>query len=193
MRILVACEFSGIIREAFRKKGHDAWSCDLLDTEIIGNHFQGDIFDFLDEKNINWDIIIAHPPCTYLCRSGARWWKERKKEQKDAINFVLKLEEYCCYYANSFVIENPVGILSTVWRKPDQYIQPYQFGHPETKKTGLWLFGLPKLKSTNIVDPISCRVHYYSGKDRWKKRSRTYTGIANAMSDQWNKFKEDTK
>lgn len=180
MRVLVACEFSGIVREAFRKRGHDAWSCDLLPTEIPGNHFVGNT---LDHIYAGWDLMIAHPPCTYLAVSGARWWSGRKKEQAAAIDFITQLT-----YAPipSIAIENPIGILSTVWRKPDQIIQPWLFGHGEIKATCLWLKNLPKLVPTNVVGGRKPRVHYASpGPNRWKERSRTLQGIADAMADQW--------
>ncbi len=180
MRVLVACEFSGIVREAFKAKGHEAWSCDLLPTEIPGNHYQGDVFDIIGD---GWDLMIAHPPCTYLAVSGARWWKDKQQEQQEAIEFFMRL-----WYEPipKMCIENPVGIMSTVYRPPDQYIQPWQFGHGETKKTGLWLFGLNHLQPTNIVEGREPKVHYASpGPDRWKERSRTYKGIAEAFAEQW--------
>lgn len=180
MRVLVACEFSGVVRDAFLEHGHDAVSCDLLPTESPGPHIQGDVLDILGG---GWDLMIAHPPCTHLAVSGARWFENKKDEQEEAIRFFMdlafcKIRKYC--------IENPVGIMSTVWRKPDQYIHPWQFGHGETKKTGLWLRGLPNLESTNIVDGREQRIWKMPpGKDRWKERSRTYTGIARAMVEQW--------
>jgi site-specific DNA-cytosine methylase len=180
MRVLVACEFSGIVREAFRAKGHDAWSCDLLDTEIPGQHIQGDV---LKRLNGGWDLLIAFPPCTHLAVSGARWFKDKKIDQTYAYNFFMA-------FANALeprvAIENPIGIMSTRYRKPDQIIQPWQFGHGETKATCLWLKGLPLLQPTNIVDGRTPRVHHESpGPDRWKNRSRTYQGIADAMAEQW--------
>jgi len=182
-RVLVACEFSGIVREAFRKKGWDAWSCDLLPTEIKGQHIQGDIF----EEGLNhineWDLMVAFPPCTYLAVSGARWFKQRRREQIKAVNFVRGLMSADI---QGICIENPVGVLSTQIRKPDQIIQPWQFGHGETKATCLWLYNLPKLKFTKIVKGRYGRIHNEPpSKDRWKNRSRTYQGIADAMAEQW--------
>jgi site-specific DNA-cytosine methylase len=180
MRILVACEFSGIVREAFAKRGHDAWSCDLLPTEIPGNHIQGDVLEILSG---GWDLMIAHPPCTYLAVSGARWFKNRQKEQIEALQFVEILMNV---QITKTVIENPIGIISTHIRKPDQIIQPWQFGHGETKATCLWLKNLPVLQPTNIVSGRYNRVHREApSPDRWMKRSRTFTGIAEAMAEQW--------
>lgn len=179
MRVLVACEFSGRVREAFSKQGHDAWSCDLLETEIPGNHIIGDVRDILNE---GWDLMVAHPPCTYLSASGARWWKDRQKEQISAIRFAQDL-----LYApiERIAIENPVGRLSTVIRKPEQIIQPWQFGDGETKATCLWLKNLPLLVPTNIVEGRRQGISNASKKDRGKNRSRTYQGIADAMGEQW--------
>lgn len=181
MRVLVACEFSGVIREAFRARGHDAWSCDLLPAEDSSEfHYQGNVLDF--PRGL-WDLMIAHPPCTYLAVSGARWFKDRRQQQEEAIMFVKLL---ATMLIPRICIENPVGVLSTRWRKPDQYIQPFEHGHPETKKTGLWLKGLPKLVPTNIVEGREPRVHHESpGPERWKNRSRTLPGIAKAMAEQW--------
>jgi len=180
MKILIACEFSGIVREAFASRGHDAWSCDLLPTEILGNHIQDNVLDHLDER---WDLMVAHPPCTHLAVSGARWFKNKIKEQDEALEFVKKLMD--CSIPR-IAIENPVSIISSHIRKPDQIIQPWQFGHGETKKTCLWLKNLPLLTPTEIVDGRDPRVHWCSpGKDRWKERSRTYSGIARAMAEQW--------
>ncbi len=183
MKVLVACEFSGVVRDAFAARGHDAWSCDLLESELPGNHVWGDIEEVA--KADNWDLLIAFPPCTHLAVSGARWFKEKRKEQLEAVYFVQRL-------ANApipkIAIENPIGILSTAWRKPDQIIQPWQFGHGETKATCLWLKNLPKLVPTSIVEGRVARVHREPpGPDRWKKRSRTLQGIADAMADQWGK------
>ena len=181
LRVLVACEFSGIVREEFKKRGHYAMSCDLLPTEIPGLHYRGDVRDILNDK---WDIMIAHPPCTYLAVSGRRWFKDRQTEQKQALAFVKLLlnapiEKIC--------LENPVSVISTKIRKPDQIIQPYQFGHGETKATCLWLKNLPLLKPTNIVDGREHRVWKEPpGPNRWKNRSRTFPGIAEAMATQWN-------
>ena len=191
MRVVIACEFSGIVREAFRTRGHEAWSVDLLSSETPhgGFHWRGDILGFL-RKNFDeeqtFDLMIAHPPCTYLAVSGARWFKERKMRQESALWFVRTLmdapiERIC--------IENPVSVISTRIRKPDQYIQPWMFGHGETKKTGLWLKNLPLLEPTNIVEGRGERIWKESpGPDRWKNRSRTYPGIAEAMAEQWGKL-----
>jgi len=180
MKILVACEFSGVVREAFAANGHDAWSCDLLPSEKPGNHIQGDVLDILDQ---GWDLMIAHPPCTYLAVSGARWWKGRVQEQENALAFVRMLMDAPCA---KIAIENPVSKISTAIRKPDQIIQPWQFGHGETKATCLWLKGLPKLTPTNIVDGRDNRIHKMPpSANRGKERSRTYQGIALAMANQW--------
>jgi len=181
MKILIACEYSGIVREAFSNKGHDAWSCDILPTEIPGNHIQGDVLNVLND---GWDMMIAFPPCTHLCVSGARWFKNKQKEQKEAIEFFMTLANA---NINKIAIENPVGIISNRWRKPDQIIQPWQFSHGETKATCLWLRGLPLLKPTNIVKGREARIHKMPpSKDRGKLRSLTYQGIADAMADQWS-------
>lgn len=189
MKVLVACEFSGVVRNAFRERGHDAWSCDLLPTEQAGPHYQCDVRDVL---NLGWDLMIAHPPCTHLAVSGARWFKGKEAEQQEALDFVRFL-----LYAPvpQIALENPVSIISTRLRKPDQIIQPWQFGHPEAKKTCLWLKNLPPLVPTNILPlPESGRWENQtpSGQnklgpspDRWKERSKTYTGIAKAMAEQW--------
>lgn len=209
MRVLVACEFSGVVRRAFKSLGHDAWSCDLLPAEddasphadcpdFLGHHVQGDVLKMVDSHPLlrpDWDLIIAHPPCTYLASSGARWWKQRRKEQSQAIAFFLVFPYINC---PRVAIENPVGIMSTAWRKPDQIIQPYQFGHPEWKTTCLWLKGLPTLVPTAVVEPdatvgggnrpgrISSRLHRMGpSKRRTRERSRTFTGIAAAMAAQW--------
>jgi site-specific DNA-cytosine methylase len=183
-RVLVACEFSGIVRDAFRKRGCDAWSCDFLGSERLGPHFVGNVFDCLRSKD--WGMVIAFPPCTHLAVSGARWFKGKEKEQNDAVEFVRQLMELSVPY---IAIENPVGILSTRIRKPDQIIQPWQFGYGETKATCLWLKGLPPLKPTKIVEGRTPRVHHASpGPDRWKERSRTLPGIAQAMAEQWGAY-----
>ena len=180
MRVLVACEFSGIVREAFRKRGHVAWSCDLLDTDHVGNHITGDVRGVLDE---GWDLLIGHPPCTHLAVSGARWFKDKKREQVEALDFVRALMDAPIA---KIAIENPISVISSKIRKPDQIIQPWQFGHGETKATCLWLKGLPKLEPTNIVEGREARVHRMPpGPDRWKKRSMTFQGIADAMAQQW--------
>jgi site-specific DNA-cytosine methylase len=181
MRVLIACEFSGVVREAFRVRGHDAWSCDLLDAEDDSEyHFKGDV---IEQMHRNWDLMVAHPPCTHLAVSGARWFKDKLPEQRHALEFVRSLLE--CSIPR-IALENPISIISSRIRKPDQIIQPWQFGHGETKATCLWLKNLPKLVPTKIVEGREPRVHYASpGPDRWKERSRTMTGIAEAMADQW--------
>jgi site-specific DNA-cytosine methylase len=185
IKVLVACEFSGRVRQAFRNRGHDAWSCDLLPAEDDSPfHIQDDIFNVLaDSENYGWDLMIAHPPCTHLAVSGARWWKDKLEQQEAAVEFIITLSD-----ANipRIAIENPIGKLSTAWCKPDQIIQPWMFGEGETKATCLWLKGLPKLQPTDIVSGRHAKVHRMSpGKNRWKDRSRTYQGIANAMAEQW--------
>ena len=183
MKVLVACEYSGVVRDAFIRKGHDAMSCDLLPSESsFGPHYQGDIRDIIDDE---WDLMIAHPPCTHLAVSGARYFKEKIADgrQQEAIDFFMM-------FANNatprIAIENPVCIMSSKYRKPDQIIQPWQFGHGETKATCLWLKGLPKLMPTNIVDGRLDRIHKLPpSPDRWKERSRTYQGIADSMAEQW--------
>lgn len=181
MKVLVACEYSGRVRDAFAAKGHDAWSCDILSSETPGNHIQGDVLEHLDN---GWDLMIAHPPCTHLASSGARWFKDKELSQKAAIHFFMQL----AYAAiPRIAIENPIGIMSTHYRKPDQYIQPYEYGHPETKRTCLWLKNLPKLEPTNIVEPVNgSMIHKMPpSADRGKLRSLTYQGWADAMADQW--------
>jgi hypothetical protein len=182
MKILVACEFSGIVREAFRKQGHIAWSCDLLPAEDGSPfHLQCDVLTVLDE---GWDMMIAHPPCTHLAVSGARWFQDKRTEQAEALEFVKQL---FAAPIPKICVENPISIISTKIRKPDQIIQPWQFGHGETKATCLWLKNLPKLEPTNIVEGRTPRTHFASpGPNRWKERSRTLQGIANAMASQWN-------
>jgi len=180
MRVLIACEFSGVVRDAFTRQGHDAWSCDILPTESIGQHIQGDVLGVLDE---GWDMMIAHPPCTHLAVSGARWFKYKKKEQEKAIIFIYKLLNS---KIQKIALENPISILSSKYRKPDQIIQPWQFGHGETKSTCLWLKNLPLLIPTKVVSGRENRIHKMPpSEDRWKNRSRTYFGIAQAMAEQW--------
>lgn len=183
MRILVACEYSATVRDAFRKMGHDAWSCDILPTDGDPDfHIQGDVAEVLKEK---WDMIIAFPPCTHLAVSGAKHFAEKRADgrQQQGIDFFMMFVNADC---DRIAIENPVSIMSTVWRKPDQIIQPWQFGHGETKSTCLWLKNLPALKPTNIVDGREAKVHRCPpGPDRWKIRSKTYQGIADAMAEQW--------
>ena len=183
MKILIACEYSGTVREAFSKLGHDAWSCDILPTEIPGNHLQCDVREIIGN---GWDIMIAHPPCTHLAVSGARWFKDKQREQAEALKFVGLLMNAPI---GRIAIENPISIISSRFRKPDQVIQPWQFGHGETKATCLWLKNLPKLKPTNIVEGREQRIWKLPpSADRWKERSRTFPGIAAAMADQWGFF-----
>lgn len=184
MRVLVACEFSGIVRRAFRRAGHDAWSCDLLPAEDRDvHHFDGDIFHHLSATAYNWDLMIAHPPCTHLAVSGARWFKDKRGEQIDALEFVRMLLDSPI---ERIALENPISIISSCIRKPDQIIQPWMFGHGETKATCLWLKNLPKLRPTKMVEGREGRVHRMPpGPDRWKERSRTLQGIADAMAEQW--------
>lgn len=201
MRILIACEFSGTVRDAFASRGHDVWSCDLEPTDKPGNHHQGSVFDIL---NNDWDMMIAHPPCTYLTVTGNKWFKPeykdrfptREQDRKDAIEFFMALMN-----ANipKIAVENPIGIMSTTFRKPDQIIQPWQFGHEASKSTCLWLKGLPLLQHTNVVGKGEF-VTYKSGKrtakwyadaachdakTRAKIRNKTFQGIADAMAQQW--------
>jgi site-specific DNA-cytosine methylase len=185
MKVLIACEFSGIVRDAFIKQGHDAISCDLLPSEVLGPHHHEDVRDYLYEPKEFWDLMIAHPPCDHLAVSGARWFKEKRRDgrQQAAIEFFMEL---IMAPIERIAVENPVGIMSTNYRKPDQIIQPWMFGHGETKATCLWLKNLPKLTPTNIVNGREARVHRMPpGSNRWKERSRTYQGIADAMASQW--------
>lgn len=197
MNVLVACEFSGRVREAFRALGHNAWSCDLLPTEDNSPyHIQSDVKNLLTDACV-WDLMVAHPPCTHLAVSGACWWKNKKQEQAAAIEFFMILIN-----ANipKIAVENPVGIISSAYRKPDQYIQPYWFGEPFQKKTGLWLKNLPLLVPTNMVDKGetyktkdgksrggSWHMKLPESSDRWKIRSRTFQGMATAMALQWGR------
>jgi len=195
MNVLVACEFSGIVREAFRTRGHEAWSCDLLPAEGSNEyHYRSDVRLILHGNfplqlglkhrlPRDWDLMIAHPPCTYLAVSGARWFKDRPKEQELALKFVRTLMNAD---VPRIALENPIGVISTKIRKPDQIVQPWQFGHGEVKATCLWLKHLPLLKPTKVVEGRKPRVHFESpSPDRWKNRSRTYQGIADAMAEQW--------
>lgn len=178
MRVLVACEFSGRVREAFRARGHHALSVDFEDSEIPGLHVKGDVLALLDGS---WDLLVAFPPCTYLAVCANRWVDEsRLAKRAEALEFVLKLA-YCGI--PKICIENPRSVLSSLWRKPDQCVQPWQYGHGEVKSTFLWLHGLPALKPTEIVDGRKPVVHNHVRS--WKDRSRTYVGIANAMAQQW--------
>lgn len=182
LRVLVACEYSGIVRDAFILRGHDAMSCDLLPTERPGPHYQGDVARLLRERD--FDMVVAHPPCTHLAVSGARHFAKKIADgrQQEGIDFFMLFTRLSCKWA----IENPVGIMSTRYRKPDQIIQPWQFGHGETKATCLWLKDLPLLKPTTIVSGREARIHRMPpGPDRWKERSRTYPGIAAAMAEVW--------
>jgi len=188
MRVLVACEFSGVVREAFRARGHDAWSCDLLPAEDGSEyHYQADAFDVSYWPG-HWDLMICHPPCTHLAVSGARWFKDKQGEQVHALDFVRALLNAPI---PRIALENPISIISSRIRKPDQIIQPWQFGHGEVKATCLWLKNLPKLMPTKIVEGRHARVHLMPpGPDRWKERSRTMTGIAEAMADQWGSLEQ---
>ena len=184
MRVLIACEYSGRVRDAFIRAGHYAMSCDMLPTEAEGPHYQGDIRDILNAKQ-PWDLMIAHPPCTHLAVSGSRWFKDKVQEQAEALEFVRMLMDAPI---PMIAIENPISVISSKIRKPDQIIQPWQFGHGETKATCLWLKGLPKLAPTNIVEGREAKVHRMPpGPDRWKNRSRTYLGVAEAMAQQWGR------
>ena len=193
MKVLVACEFSGIVREAFAQHGHNAWSCDLLPTEIPGQHIQGDVLPILNQ---GWDLMIAHPPCSHLSSSGAAWFEQKRKDgrQQQGIDFFMKLANAP---VGKIAIENPIGIMSTKYHKPDQIIQPYQFGEPVKKSTCLWLKGLPLLKPTKIIEPeittlkTGARFSTWdykismNHKERAKLRSKTFQGIADAMAEQW--------
>jgi len=202
MRVLVACEFSGVVREAFRRKGHDAWSCDLLPA-VDGSchHIQGDCLDAI--AGGGWSLLIAHPPCTYLCSSGLHWNKRRpgrEVQTKQALKFVVALLNAP---VERIALENPIGCISTRVRKPDQTIQPWQFGHPESKATCLWLKNLPPLVPTKILTKPECG-HWDNqtpsgqnklapSKDRWKARAITYQGIADAMAEQWGGVEQPEK
>ena len=188
MRVLVACEYSGTVRDAFLARGHDAMSCDLLPTDVPGPHYQGDCRDVLGD---GWDLMIAHPPCTYLTVSGNKWmnpeyadkFPTRRQDREDALAFVRLL-------MNAPIprkaIENPISVISSRIRKPDQVVQPWMFGHGEVKATCFWLDCLPPLEPTNVVDGRNDRLHRLPpGPDRWKERSKTFAGIAAAMADQW--------
>ena len=205
MKVLIACEYSGTVRDAFIKRGHQAISCDILPTDVPGPHYQGDVFDLIDDRNSNgWDLMIAHPPCTYLTVTGNKWMKpefahrfpDRHKQRQEALEFFKRLFE--CNIPR-VCLENPVGVVSTMYKKPTQYIHPWQFGDPHSKKTGLWLKNLPALVSTKIVEP---QFHTYKdGRrdpvwhmdsmklpplERMKFRSKTCQWIADAMADQWS-------
>jgi len=189
MKVLIACEYSGTVRDAFIAQGHDAISCDLLPTDAPGPHYQGDVRDILDD---GFDLMVAHPPCTHLAVSGARWFKDKQEEQAEALDFVRFLLDAPI---EKIALENPISIISSRIRKPNQIIQPWQFGHPESKSTCLWLKSLPTLAPTNILPlPESGRWNNQTpsgqnklgpSEDRWKLRSATYKGIAQAMAEQW--------
>lgn len=191
MRILIACEYSGTVRDAFLRQGHDAWSCDLLPTDVPGPHFQGDVINII-QNNGPWDMMIAHPPCTHLAVSGARYFKNKVAQQAQALDFVRLL---LSADIEKIALENPVSIISSHIRKPEQIIQPWQYGHPEAKKTCLWLKNLPLLVPTNILPLPTSGVWSNQtptgqnklgpSADRWKIRSKTYAGIAEAMAAQW--------
>ena len=182
MRVLVACEYSGVVRDAFIDAGHEAMSCDLLPSESDrGPHHLGDVRELLQPGW--WDLLIAHPPCTHLAVSGARWFKDKQEEQREALEFVSLLFDAP---VPMIALENPVSVISSRIRKPDQIVQPWMFGHGETKATCLWLKNLPKLTPTHVVAGREAKVHRMPpGPDRWKERSRTYAGIGNAMATQW--------
>lgn len=195
MRVLVACEYSGTVRDAFIARGHDAMSCDLLPTDVPGTHYQGDVFDIIND---GWDLMVAHPPCTYLCSSGPHWNKRvpgRQELTEEALEFVRRL---MAAPIKRIAIENPIGCIGTRIRKADQTIQPWQFGHDASKATCLWLNGLMPLRPTEIVEPRiidgkkrwgnqtdSGQNRLPPSDDRWKIRSETYSGIARAMAEQW--------
>ena len=180
MRVLVACEFSGRVRDEFIARGHDAWSCDLLESERPGPHIVGDCRELFGR---GWDMLVAFPPCTHLAVSGARWFVEKKDGQEQAVEFFLDMVRAPI---ERIAVENPVGIMSTRYRRPTQIIQPWEFGHGETKATCLWLKNLPVLMATNVVEGREPRVHYESpGPERWRRRSETYQGVAQAMAAQW--------
>ena len=182
MKVLVACEYSGRVRDAFLRRGHDAMSCDLLETEVLGPHYQGPVEDVLHD---GWDLMIAHPPCTHLAVSGSRHFPEKIADgrQAAALDFVRLLMDAPI---NRWCIENPVSIISSAIRPPDQIIQPWEYGHGEVKATCLWLHNLPKLKPTNCVEGREPKIHLMPpSPDRWKERSRTFEGVAEAMGEQW--------
>lgn len=184
MRVLVGCEYSGVVRDAFIALGHEAMSCDLLPTERPGPHYEGDLFDVIDYP---WDLAVFHPECTHLSVSGARHFADKRMDgrQQSAVSFFMRTVRRSLHIPR-VAIENPVCIMSSLWRKPDQIIQPWQFGHGETKATCLWLRGLPLLVPSDVVEGRGDRIHKMPpSPDRWKERSRTYTGIAAAMASQW--------
>jgi len=185
VRVLVGMEYSGRVRDAFLARGHEAMSCDLLPTEVPGPHYQGDVFDVIDYP---WDLAIFHPSCQHLAVSGARHFEAKRLDgrQQAAVSLVWRLVRRS-EHVPMVAIENPVSVLSTLYRKPDQVIQPWQFGHGETKATCLWLKGLPPLRPTNVVEGREARVHRMApSPDRWRERSRTFAGVAAAMAEQWS-------
>jgi len=196
VKVLVACEFSGAVRDAFAALGHDAWSCDLLQSEKPGQHIQGDVLEHL---GCGWDLLIAHPPCIFLSSSGMHWTMRGKRDPQrtlDALDFVRRLMDAP---VPKIGVENPIGVISTRIRKPDQIIQPYQYGHDASKRTCLWLKNLPRLRPTGFVEPrwVDGKPRWANqtdsgqnklgpSEDRWAKRSITYPGIAAAMAAQWS-------
>lgn len=190
MNILIACEESGVVRDAFTRGGHEAMSCDLQPSRTAGNHYQGDVRDVL---HYPWDMMIFHAPCTHICVSGAKHFAAKRLDgrQQSGVSFFMELWRHGEKHIEFMVAEQPVGILSTLFRKPDQIIQPWQFGHGETKGTCLWLQNLPLLVPTNVVDGREARIHKMApGPDRAKERSATYQGIADAMASQWGGKKQ---
>lgn len=188
MRVLVACESSGAVRDAFIAAGHEAMSCDLLPTDAPGPHYEGDVRDVI---HYPWDLMVAHPPCTHLAVSGARHFADKKLDgrQQAGVSFFMELVKADI---PMIAVENPVCIMSNLYRKPDQIIQPWQFGHGETKATCLWLKNLPPLEPTNIVEGREQRIHKMPpGPDRWRERSKTYPGVAAAMAEQWGDIQKD--
>lgn len=184
MKVLVACEYSGAVRDSFITRGHDAMSCDLYPTDVIGPHYQGSLFDVIDYP---WDLLIAHPPCTHLSVSGAAHFEEKRMDgrQQAGVAFFMQIVRRSAHI-QKVAIENPVCVMSSLWRPPDQIIQPWMFGHGETKATCLWLKGLLPLQPTNIVEGREQRIHGLPpSPDRWKERSKTFPGIAEAMAAQW--------
>ncbi len=186
MRVLIACEFSGVVRDAFLAFGHEAMSCDLLPTDQSGPHYEGDVADIIDD---GWDLMIAHPPCTHLAVSGARWFKGKQREQAEALDFVRFLMDGPI---PMIALENPVSIISSRIRKPEQIIQPFEHGDPFRKTTCLWLKNLPLITPTNVVEGREQKCWKEPpGPDRWKRRSRTYPGIAQAFAQQWGGLHND--
>jgi len=187
LKVLVACEFSGVVRDAFRRHGHDAVSCDLLPTEVPGPHYQGDVFEFLAQYPGRFDLMVAFPPCTYLSVSGNRWMRcpSRSAQIVEAVDFVKRLWALPIFYV---ALENPVSRLSSLFSPPTQSVQPWQFGHGEVKRTCFWLRNLPLLVPTNVVPGRDDRVHRaVPGPDRWRERSRFLPGLADAMAFQWGR------